>query len=515
MSEAAAAPPADDRGPFLVLEGIDKWFAGVHALRQVSLTIHKGEIHCLAGENGSGKSTLIKVIAGVVKPDAGTITIDGQRRAALRPIDAIHAGIQVIYQDFSLFPNLSVAENLSLNTQLEEGRKLVNWRRMREIAERSVAAIGVDIDLDKKVEQLSVADKQLVAISRALLQNARLIIMDEPTTALTHKEVARLFEIIERMQQARGISALFVSHKLREVLAISERLTILRNGQKIQEGPVADFDERKIVFHMTGRELSDERFTLDRAGRKPLLEVEGLGHKDNFTDVSFSVVQGEILGVTGLLGSGRTELALSLFGMKPADRGRIRVDGVERRIDSVQAAIRAGIAYVPEDRVSEGLFLTQPISRNITVSVLDDLQRRTGLLDFARARALVARWIKGLSIATPDPELPVQSLSGGNQQRVVLARWLSTRAKVLVLNGPTVGVDIGSKADIHAKLKELAASGLGIVIISDDLLELVHTCNRVMVMQRGRVIGELEGDAISDQSLTKALSGLESRVTSA
>jgi simple sugar transport system ATP-binding protein len=491
---------------FLVLQDVDKWFAGVHALNRVSLTIHRGEIHCLAGENGSGKSTLIKVIAGVVKPDGGTITIDGVQRPVLHPIDAIHAGIQVIYQDFSLFPNLTVAENLALNTLLDQRRHLVRWRDVRAIAERALAQIEVDIDLDRPVERLPVADKQLVAIARALLHDARLVVLDEPTTALTQHEVDRLFAIIKRMQ-ASGISALFVSHKLREVLEISERITILRNGQKVREGEVSEFDERAITFHMTGRELTGERFHFDPGGKKRVLEVAGLGYRDKVRDVTFDLAQGEILGITGLLGSGRTELALSLFGVKPHDRGTVKVDGVERRLRTIQDAIRAGIAYVPEDRVSEGLFLPQSIARNMGVSVLRELRGRGGLLDFERYAALVRRWIKDLSIATPDAELPVQSLSGGNQQRVVLARWLSTRARVLVLNGPTVGVDIGSKADIHAKLKELAAQGLGIIVISDDLPELVQNCNRVLVMHKGRVVGQLQGDDVTDSSLTRALSG--------
>ncbi len=277
-----------------------------------------------------------------------------------------------------------MAENLALNTQLDERRRLVRWKEVRAIAERALSQIGVDIDLDRPVERLPVADKQLVAIARALLRDARLVILDEPTTALTRREVARLFEIIKRMQ-ASGISALFVSHKLREVLEISERITILRNGQKVREGDVSEFDERKIIYHMTGRELAGRAVHASTAtGKRRVLEVSGLGCRDKFQDVTFDLCEGEILGITGLLGSGRTELALSLFGVKPYDRGTVRVDGVERRIDSIQRAIRAGIAYVPEDRVSEGLFLPQSIARNMSVSVLGQLRGRGGLLDFSR-----------------------------------------------------------------------------------------------------------------------------------
>ena len=500
--------------PLLALHDVDKWFAGVHALHKVSLALGRGEIHCLAGENGSGKSTLIKVIAGVVRPDGGTIAIDGALRPRLHPIDAIRAGIQVIYQDFSLFPNLTVAENLALNTELDARRKLVRWSEVRAVARRALEQIDVAIDLEQRVERLPVADTQLVAIARALLRDARLVVLDEPTTALTGREVARLFEIIKRMQ-AKGISALFVSHKLREVLEISERITILRNGQKVAEGEVARFDEKKIVQFMTGREVSGERFAYDPSGRKRLLEVSGLGYRDRFRDVDLVLHEGEILGITGLLGSGRTQLALSLFGMRPHDRGVIRVDGVERRVRSIPEAIRAGIAYVPEDRVSEGLFLSQSIARNVTVSVLDRLRGRGGLLDLGRVRELVERWVKALAIATPDAALPVQSLSGGNQQRVVLARWLSTKARVLVLNGPTVGVDIGSKADIHAKLKELAAQGLGIIVISDDLPELVQNCNRVLVMEKGRVAASMEGEGLTEERLTHALGGDVARAAGA
>ena len=472
---------------------IHKRFAGVYALKDVSLEIEPGEIRCLAGENGSGKSTLIKVIAGVYRADEGRLVIDGIPHEHLTPIEAIRAGVQVIYQDFSLFPNLTVAENLATNTRLEQRKRLVDWSAMRRIARTALARIKVDIPLEVTVGELSVADKQLVAISRALLHDAKLVIMDEPTTALTQHEVQNLFSVITDLK-AVGIATLFVSHKLREVLDISERLTILRNGQKVAEGGTDTFDEAAITYHMTGREVSDERFQHTVTDRTPLLRVTDLRRAGLFDRVTFDVHPGEIIGITGLLGSGRTELALSLFGVLPADSGMIEIDGSPVQIDSIQAAIDVGIAYVPEDRLTEGLFLEQTISRNIFVSILDRIKTRLRFVDFDAARATVDRWIEELNISTPSPEIAARALSGGNQQRVVLARWLATGAKVLVLNGPTVGVDVGSKEEIHKRLRLLAVSGVGVVIMSDDIPELVQNCNRVFVMHKGSFVREFSSE---------------------
>ena len=472
---------------------IHKRFAGVYALKDVSIEIEPGEIRCLAGENGSGKSTLIKVIAGVYRADEGRLVIDGTTHEHLTAIDAIRAGVQVIYQDFSLFPNLTVAENLATNTRLEQRKRLVDWSVMRRIARTALARIKVDIPLEVTVGELSVADKQLVAISRALLHDAKLVIMDEPTTALTQHEVQNLFSVITDLK-AEGIATLFVSHKLREVLDISEKLTILRNGQKVAEGGTDTFDEAAITYHMTGREVSDERFQHTVTDRTPLLRVTDLRRAGLFDRVTFDVHPGEIIGITGLLGSGRTELALSLFGVLPADSGMIEIDGAPVQIDSIQAAIDVGIAYVPEDRLTEGLFLEQTISRNIFVSILDRIKTRLRFVDLDAARRTVNRWIEELSISTPSPEIAARALSGGNQQRVMLARWLATGAKVLVLNGPTVGVDVGSKEEIHTRLRLLAASGVGVVIMSDDIPELVQNCNRVFVMHKGSFVREFSSE---------------------
>lgn len=497
----------DDR--LIVVEHIEKSFPGVHALSDVSITLNKAEIRCLAGENGSGKSTLIKVISGIYKPESGLITIEGQKYNSLHPIEAIRHGVQVIYQDLSLFPNLTVAENLALNSYLGNNKKLINWKDVKEIASSALAKIDVDIDLNRLVGSLTVADKQLVAISRALLNNAKIVIMDEPTTALTQKEVDSLFTIILNLKDI-GISTLFVSHKLREVIEISEEITILRNGKKVAEGPIDQFDEPKIVYHMTGRDVGAERYVYEPQGdRKPALSVHNYSSTGHFEDVSFDIHPGEVLGITGLLGSGRTELALSLFGINKHDSGKVLVEGEEIQIHSISDAVNSGIAYVPEDRLSEGLFLQQSIARNTYVSILDRLQNKLGFVDFEEADITVDNWIENLSIVTPNKNIPVSSLSGGNQQRVVLARWLATNAKILILNGPTVGVDIGSKEEIHNKLRELARSGLAVMIISDDIPEVVKNCNRIFVMHKGKIVERLEGSETHENQIVAILKKLK------
>lgn len=492
--------------PFLDVAHISKSFAGVQALRDVSLTLYPGEITCLVGENGSGKSTLIKVIAGVHQPDAGTLTINGEQQARLRPIDSIRAGIQVIYQDFSLFPNLSVAENLAINSQLDAGKAFVNWRDIRRTAREALARTEIDIPLDTTVGTLSVAEKQLIAISRAMLQNARLIIMDEPTTALTEKEVATLFKVIEPLQ-AQGISILFVSHKLNEVLAIADKIVVLRNGEKVLDTAVGDLDQRQIAYHMTGQAFDPQPYTfVPPADAAPLLSVKNLGRKGKFRDVSFDLYAGEILGITGLLGSGRTDLALALFGVQPASSGTITLDGQAITINTIQDAIKHQIGYVPEDRLTEGLFLERSIGNNIVVRTVQDLLNALGLISPADKRAQINRWIGDLSIKTNDPQLPVNSLSGGNQQRVVLAKWLASNPRLLILNGPTVGVDIGSKTELHDIIKDLARDGMGLIVISDDIPELMQTCNRILLMRDGQVVDEYQTSDLTEQQLSALLS---------
>jgi simple sugar transport system ATP-binding protein len=489
----------------LHLTGIYKSFAGVHALQDVDLIIERGRIHCLVGENGCGKSTLIKIIAGVYQRDAGTLFIKGKEFDRLHPIDAIREGIQVIYQDFSLFPNLTVAENIALNEQLAEGQNLVNWRKVRRIAADALAQIEVDIPLDARVEEVSVANKQLIAISKALRQNAQLIIMDEPTSALTEREIRALFSVIHKLQ-ARGIAFLFVSHKLNEVLEISETIVVMRNARIVSTGDRKEYDTKRLIFEMTGHAIAEKcyEFTPDTS-QPAILEVEGLNVKHALQDINLQVHAGEIVGITGLLGSGRTELALALFGMLPMDSGRLTMDGKRVGIKSIQDAIAHGIGYVPEDRISEGLFLEQSIGRNMVVRTIEGLRSPVGLTDPRRVTGQVNEWVDSMRIKTADPRLPVKTLSGGNQQRVVLAKWLASKPRLLILNGPTVGVDIGSKDELHGMMKQLASEGMGLLVISDDLPELLQVCSRIVLMRHGRIVEEILPQDTDENQLTAKL----------
>jgi len=493
--------------PVVAAQKISKHFGGVQALQDVSLTLYPGQVRSLVGENGSGKSTLIKIIAGVHQPDSGHIVLNGTPCKHLRPRQAVRAGVQVIYQDFSLFVNLTVAENLALNTQIQSGRRFVNWRQIRRIAAEALAKVGHDIDLGKSVGELTVAEKQLIAIAKALLHNARVIVMDEPTTALTKREVAALFRVIDDLR-AKGLSILFVSHKLQEVLEISDTITILRNGRKAAEGDVSQFSRDDLVFHMTGRRVETGTPPARSGASAVLFEVRNLTRTDAFEQISFDVHRGEILGITGLLGSGRAELALALFGLESVDSGTICLEGRDIRLGNVSEAVRAGLACVPEDRTLEGLFPPQSIERNIAIAGLESFANRIGWLRRRSLRASANRWMKDLSIRAPSRQTAVENLSGGNQQKVVLGKWLAAHTKLLILNGPTVGVDIGAKVDVHERIRALAEQGLGAILISDDLPELLSLCRRVLLMSRGRIVKELTSDSLDHDALAAELAEL-------
>jgi simple sugar transport system ATP-binding protein len=490
--------------PLIRLDSISKSFGGVRALTNVSFSIGAGEVVCLAGENGSGKSTLIKTLAGVETPDSGAIVIDGRSFAGLDPHSSVSRGIQVIFQDFSLFPNLSVAENIAFSAELASGRTLVGHRRIHALAEAVLKRIEVDIPLEARLETLAVAARQLVAIGRALALDARLVIMDEPTTALTEREVRSLLATIRRLQGA-GVAVLFVSHKLAEIFEVCEKIVVVRNGAVVAHGPANEFDLGSLAFHMTGRHFPESVARPFNPAVAPILEVAGLRRAGALHDISFSLRPGEVLGIAGLLGSGRTALAKTLFGLLPADRGEIRLDGKPVRLGNPRDAVAAGIGYVPEDRLTEGLFLSQSTARNISVGRLSAFAGRFGWLDRLGLAGEARHWLGRLNVVVPDAGAPVRWLSGGNQQRVVLARWLAGKPKILILNGPTVGVDIGSKTDIHHIISILSEERLGVIMISDDLPELIACCHRILVMKAGRIVEEIASASVSEPELAHKL----------
>ncbi len=403
-----------------------------------------------------------------------------------------------------------MAENLAINTLLEQQHRIVNWKDVKRIAFQALTQIDISLDLNDLVANHSVAEKQLVAISRALLHEARLIVMDEPTTALTQKEINRLFEVIKKLQQ-ENISVLFVSHKLNEIMEISERITVLRNGKVVAEGEAGDFTQQDLAYYMTGRKLTEMHHTFHAADSETerLLQVVKLSKSGTYHNINFDLQAGEVIGFTGLLGSGRTELARSLFGVDSFDSGQIFLKNKQIEIKSVQDAMCHGIAYLPEDRLTEGLFLAQSIEKNIVVTVVSKLLSKLKLVNKQEANHISKTWIDTLNIDAPSPRMAVQWLSGGNQQKTVLAKWLAAQARILILNGPTVGVDIGAKMDIHQKIRDLAKDGMGIIVISDDIPELMQTCNRVYLMHQGQLIYEYHTEQCDDSVLIEHMRRLD------
>jgi simple sugar transport system ATP-binding protein len=471
---------------FLELSGISKRFGGVTALSDVDMTLEAGEVHCLVGENGSGKSTLIKIISGVQPPEAGgRIVIEGREVNRLTPQESTRAGIQVIYQDLSLFPNLSVAENIAINGHFGTPH-LVRWTALRKSAAEALGKIGVTLDLDAIVGSLTIANRQLVAICRALTADAKLLIMDEPTASLTRTEVNSLLNLV-RALKAKGICIVFVSHRLDEVLEVADRVTVLRDGKKVGTYPANEVNDKKLAVLMTGKQFSYDLKETDLSKKPIVMSVEGLTRQGEYENIDFELRAGEILGLTGLLGSGRTELALTLFGMTRPERGTIRMDGKALELRSNQDAIDAGIAYVSEDRLTMGLVLDQPISSNTVVTILQKLAGRLNVVPEAKRQNTVDSWVKDLSIKVSSTDNAVRTLSGGNQQRVVLAKWLARKPRVLILDSPTVGVDISAKDGIYDIVKRLAAEGVAILMISDEIPEVLYHSHRILVMREGRL----------------------------
>ena len=486
---------------FLRMQQVSKHYAGVTALDRVDFELKYGEIHCLVGENGSGKSTLIKIISGTVNADSGSqIELEGEIIHTHKAIDAIDRGIQIIYQDLSLFPNLTIAENVALGEFVSAHRRLVSWKELRQIAQQAMGRINVALDLDATVAEISMADQQLVAICRALNRDVKLIIMDEPTASLTRREVESLLAVVLDMK-GKGISTLFVSHKLNEVFQIADRISVLRDGKMVGVFPSNEINEEKLTHLMTGKEVKYQSFNPPLNGFNPILKVSHLSRESEYEDINLELYPGEILGITGLLGSGRTEFALSLFGVTQPDSGQIMFEQSPVKIESVQDAMKLGIAYVPEDRLVQGLVNDQSVGDNLIITIIDSLVNRFKLLDKNRKNASIDRWISELNIKIPSVDSPARTLSGGNQQRVVLAKWISTNPKILILDGPTIGIDVAAKFSIHEIIRELARQGIAIILISEEIPEVYNNCNRVLVMRKGRIIKEFITSSTSEEKI--------------
>ncbi|HEV2282123.1 MAG TPA: sugar ABC transporter ATP-binding protein [bacterium] len=497
----------DGGPPLLEMRGISKTFPGVTALRDVDFDLRAGQVHALVGENGAGKSTLIKILSGVHRADRGTIRVFGETVYFASPRDAQRRGIATVYQEFNLVPQLTVDENLYLGDE-PRGRwpGWVDRRRRLRDAGALLRSLGAQVPPQIRVRSLGVAEQQLVEIAKALSRDARIVVMDEPTAALTGHEIERLFAAIRGLT-ARGVGVIYISHRLEELREIGDRVTVLRDGQRIGTDEVGAVSTDEIIRMMVGREVREKYPKAAVPQGEEILRVAGLTRKGALHQVSFSLRRGEILGVAGLVGAGRTELALTLFGATPADGGTITVKGRTRRIGSPRDAIRAGIALLPEDRKRHGLILVQAVGTNITLPVAPRLVR-WGLLDHARMRALARRFAAALRIVTPSLDRRVAYLSGGNQQKVVLAKWLAAQAEVVMFDEPTRGIDVGAKIEVYQLMTELVRQGAGVLMISSELPEILGMSDRILVMRRGRLTGEFPREAATaERVMTAALAG--------
>lgn len=530
----APAAAADPRGgaPLLAARGLTKTFPGVRALCDVSFTLRAGQIHALMGENGAGKSTLIKVLTGALAPDAGQILLDGRPVAPRSPIEAQRLGVSTVYQEINLIPGLSVAENLFLGRQpMRFGR--IDTRAIRQGARRALARLNLDLDVTRPLAACSIAVQQLVAIARALDLSARALILDEPTSSLDAGEVDQLFRTLRTLRE-KGLGIVFITHFIDQVYAIADRITVLRNGRLVGEYPAADLPKRELVSRMIGRAFDGQGGGQGGNGgtgesprqpssaaaaplsetESPVLSARALARRHAIHPVDLDIRRGEVVGLAGLLGSGRTELARLLFGLDRADAGQIWISGrkVGRRgrLHSPRAAIRRGLAMLPEDRKTQGLVAELSIRENIVLA----LQGRRGWLRPLRRRtqrALADKYIRALGIATPSAEKPIGQLSGGNQQKAILARWLATNPILLILDEPTRGVDVGAKAEIEKLIAELCEAGLAILFISAELDEVVRSSRRIIALRDRRKVGELSGPQVTESRLIAVIAGEERR----
>jgi len=501
MSAAASATT-----PLVELRGISKSYGGVQALADVGFAIERASVHALVGENGAGKSTLVKILTGVVPPDQGELLLDGEPHRIGDPQTAHRLGIVAMYQEPTVFPDLTVAENVFAGRHPRSALRTVDWAEMRQQAKRILDELGVDFGPDRPVRGLGVADRQLLEIAKALSSSARLLIMDEPTAALSPHEVENLFSTVRRLRD-RGVTVVFISHRLEEVSAIADTVTVLRDGRHIATRAAADLPHGEIVRLMVGRSLDTLFPKEDAEIGDVVLRAEGLTRRGVFSDVSFELRRGEIVGLAGFVGAGRTEVARSIFGIDPLDGGELWIEGRRFRPRSPRAALGRGLAYLPEDRLQQGLVQPMTVGQNVSMAVLPELTPG-GLLRPWRERALARRFMDQLRIKATSPAQVVRSLSGGNQQKVVLSKWLAAEPRILLLDEPTHGVDVGTKADVHRTISHLAAQGLTILLISSELLEVLGMSDRILVMREGRLVTELPRSEATEERVIQAAAGV-------
>jgi rhamnose transport system ATP-binding protein len=505
LQHPVSEPKADDATAILEMRGISQIFPGVKALDNVSIALYPGKVTALIGENGAGKSTLVKILTGIYRPNEGEIIVDGKPVHFATAQAAIDAGVTAIHQETVLFDELSVAENIFLGHAPRTRWRTIDWSEMNSRARTLLTSLESNIDPTIRLKDLSIAQRHLVAIARALSIEARIVIMDEPTAALSRKEIDDLFRIVEGLK-ASGKAILFISHKFDELYEIADNYVVFRDGRAVGHGKLKETPQDEIVRMMVGRDVENAFPKIDVAIGGAVLEVEKYSHRTEFRDISLTLRKGEILGIYGLIGAGRSELAQSLFGITKPLSGRLMLEGREISINSPHDAIRAGIVYVPEERGRHGLALPMPIYQNMTLPSLTRTSRK-GFLQAAEEFALARKYAERLDLRAAALSVPVGTLSGGNQQKVVIGKWLATMPKVIILDEPTKGIDIGSKAAVHGFISELAAEGLSIIMISSELPEIIGMSDRVLVMKEGLSAGLFERDQLSPEALVRAATG--------
>ena len=495
-----------DPAPVISLEHAEKSFGAVHALADGDIELFGGEVHGLVGENGAGKSTLVKILAGVHRPDSGRLLLDGEEAIFDNAKQSQAAGIAIIFQEPTLFPDLTVAENIFVGVQPLKRFRRIDGRRMRREASTLFEQLGVRLDPDRLARGLSIADQQLVEIAKALTTNARVIVMDEPTAALTTNEVQRLFRIVETLR-ARGNAVLFVSHRLEEIFELCQRVTVMRDGRHVWTKPIGELTVPSVIRAMVGRDMDALFPKLPTEPGRVVLQIERLTREGDFTDISFVVRSGEIVALAGLVGAGRTEVARAIFGIDRWDAGSVEIEGRRLPPGSPSAAMAAGIGLVPEDRRQQGLVMDFSIERNIALASLDTV-RRGGMIFRGAERAFAQDWALRLQLKYARLTNPVWTLSGGNQQKTVLAKWLGRKPKLLIVDEPTRGIDVGTKAEVHRLLSELAAQGVAVLMISSELPEVLGMADRIVVLFEGRVMREFARADADEDAIMRAATGV-------